>query len=208
MSARPSQRPLVAMLVASGVSLVGTRLSAIALPLFVLITTGSATRTGLVAFAEMAPYVVVQGLAGPLTDRVGPRRVSIVCDLVSAVVVAVHPGPACRGAAAGSARCSSWSRSAGLVRGPGDISKYVMAPAVATATGQPRERVLGLADGDQPRVGDHRPDRRGGAGRGHRRTGGDRRRRRVVRALRADRRRRWCRARSGRAPGPTPRTTA
>ena len=36
---------------------------------------------------------------------------------------------------------------AGLIRGPGDISKYVMAPAVASATGQPRERVLGLADG-------------------------------------------------------------
>ena len=90
-SARPSQRPLVAMLVASGISLVGTRLSAIALPLFVLITTGSATRTGLVAFAEMAPYVVMQALAGPLTDRVGPRRISILSDLVSAAVVAFIP---------------------------------------------------------------------------------------------------------------------
>ncbi len=146
MSARPSRRPLVAMLVASGVSLVGTRLSAIALPLFVLITTGSPLRTGVVAFAEMAPYVVVQGLAGPLTDRVGPRRVSIVCDLLSAVVVSAIPVLYALGQLT-----FGWLlvlvAAAGLVRGPGDISKYVMAPAVASATGQPRERVLGLADG-------------------------------------------------------------
>ncbi len=143
---RPSQRPLVAMLVASGISLVGTRLSAIALPLFVLITTGSATRTGLVAFAEMAPYVVMQALAGPLTDRVGPRRISILSDLVSTAVVAFIPvlhamGRLHFGVLLGLVAV------AGLVRGPGDISKYVMAPAIATATGQPRERVLGLSDG-------------------------------------------------------------
>jgi MFS family permease len=145
-ASRPSQRPLVAILVASGISLVGTRLSAIALPLFVLITTGSATRTGLVGFAEMAPYVVCQALLGPVMDRVGPRRVSIVSDLASAVVVAGIPilhaagrlqfGPLLVLVAV-----------AGLVRGPGDMSKHVMSPEVAEATGQPRERVLGLADG-------------------------------------------------------------
>jgi MFS family permease len=146
MSTRPPQRPLVAMLVASGISLVGTRLSAIALPLFVLITTGSATRTGLVAFAEMAPYVVMQALAGPVTDRVGPRRISILSDLVSTVVVAFIPVLH----AAGQLRFGvllGLVAVAGLVRGPGDMSKYVMAPAIATATGQPRERVLGLSDG-------------------------------------------------------------
>ena len=134
------------MLTATGISLVGTRLSAIALPLFVLITTGSPVRTGLVAFAEMAPYVVVQGLAGPLTDRVGPRRISIVCDLLSAVVVSMIPllhalGQLNFGVLLGIVAI------AGLVRGPGDISKHVMAPAMAAATGQPRERVLGLSDG-------------------------------------------------------------
>src|SRR6185437_9264346 len=113
---------------------------------FVLITTGSATRTGLVALAEMAPYVMSQALLGPLTDRVGPRRMSIVSDFVSGIVVAGIPllhvlgqlrfGP-----------LLVLVGVAGLVRGPGDMSKHVMSPAIADATGQPRERVLGLADG-------------------------------------------------------------
>ena len=48
---RGSLRPMIALLTAFGISLVGTRLSMIAVPLFVLETTGSPTRTGLVAMA-------------------------------------------------------------------------------------------------------------------------------------------------------------
>jgi MFS family permease len=55
----------------------GTRVSAIALPWFVLTATGSAVQTGIVAFVEMAPYVVCQALLGPVIDRAGPRRISI-----------------------------------------------------------------------------------------------------------------------------------
>jgi MFS family permease len=146
MSGRPSRRPLVAMLTASGISLIGTRLSTIALPLFVLITTGSATRTGVVAFAEMAPYVAAQAMVGPVADRVGPRRVSILSDLISGVVVAFIPVLH----TLGQLRFGTLLvlvAVAGLVRGPGDICKHVMSPAVAEATGQPRERVLGLEDG-------------------------------------------------------------
>jgi MFS family permease len=142
---RASKRPLVALLSASGVSLIGTKLSVIALPLFVLITTGSPTRTGLVAFAEMTPMVLAQAAAGPLTDRVGPRRVSIVCDLVGGAVLALVPilyaahhlsFPALLVIVAG----------LGLARGPGDGAKYVMVPDVAIASAQPTERVLGLED--------------------------------------------------------------
>jgi len=35
--------------------------------------TGSAAKTGLVAFAQMTPYVAAQALTGPLVDRVGLR---------------------------------------------------------------------------------------------------------------------------------------
>ncbi|MFL6101226.1 MAG: MFS transporter [Actinomycetales bacterium] len=140
-----STRPLVALLTASGVSLIGTRLSVIALPLFVLITTGSATRTGLVAFVEMTPLVLAQAAAGPITDRIGPRRVSIVSDLVSGAVMALIP------------ILHAVDRLTfpvllaivgllGLARGPGDGAKYVMVPGIAEASGQPPERVLGLED--------------------------------------------------------------
>ncbi|WSI55242.1 hypothetical protein OG301_27255 [Streptomyces platensis] len=54
-SGRRPLRPLGGLLAAMAVSLTGTRVSAIALPWFVLVTTHSATWTGLVGFCEMAP---------------------------------------------------------------------------------------------------------------------------------------------------------
>ena len=48
----------------------------IALPWFVLTTTGSATKTGLVALAELLPLVLLKVLGGPVIDRVGARRVA------------------------------------------------------------------------------------------------------------------------------------
>ena len=63
----------------------------IAIPWLVLTTTGSAAQTGLVAFAELLPLVVVQALAGPVIDRLGARRVAITCDLLSMVVVGMIP---------------------------------------------------------------------------------------------------------------------
>jgi hypothetical protein len=47
-SGKRTLRPLGGLLTAIAVSLTGTRVSAIALPWFVLVTTGSATRTGVV----------------------------------------------------------------------------------------------------------------------------------------------------------------
>jgi MFS family permease len=84
-------RPLVGVLAAIAVSLTGTRVSAIALPWFVLSTTGSATLTGVVAFCEMTPYVLVKAFTGPLVDRIGPRAVSWTADLVSACAAGAVP---------------------------------------------------------------------------------------------------------------------
>jgi len=49
---------LIGLLCSQAVSLTGTRVSMIAVPWFVLTSTGSATNTGLVAACEMAPYVL------------------------------------------------------------------------------------------------------------------------------------------------------
>jgi MFS family permease len=91
MTTKPDRRGLAGVLAAQAVAWTGTRLSAIALPWFVLTTTGSAARTGLVVFAEMAPYLVLQVLSGPVIDRIGSRRISIVGDLVSMGTVALIP---------------------------------------------------------------------------------------------------------------------
>ncbi|WP_326619250.1 MFS transporter [Streptomyces anulatus] len=139
-----SLRPLAGVLAAIAASVTGTRISLIALPWFVLVTTGSATRTGLVAFCEMAPYVLVKALSGPLVDRTGPRTVSWSTDLVSAVAAAAIPllhtldllsFPVLLGLVA----------VIGSARGPGDLAKEVMVPEAAERAGTPLERAMGLS---------------------------------------------------------------
>ncbi|MEV8004847.1 MFS transporter [Streptomyces parvus] len=141
---RRSLRPLAGVLAAIAASVTGTRISLIALPWFVLVTTGSATRTGLVAFCEMAPYVLVKALSGPLVDRTGPRTVSWTTDLVSAAAAASIPllhtldqlsFPVLLGLVA----------LIGAARGPGDLAKEVMVPEAAERAGTPLERAMGLS---------------------------------------------------------------
>ncbi|MBO9578471.1 MAG: MFS transporter [Microbacteriaceae bacterium] len=135
--------PLLGWLAASAVSLTGTRVSMIALPWFVLTTTGSPTLTGLVALAEMAPLVTLKVLSGPIIDRLGPRRVAVVCDAAS--LVAVGAIPLLHGLGA----LPLWSlltlvAIAGALRGPGDAAKHAMAPFIAEHANAPIERVTGL----------------------------------------------------------------
>jgi MFS family permease len=139
-----TRAPLVGGLVAEGVSFVGTRISMIAIPWFVLSTTGSATQTGLVAAAEITPLVVFKALGGPLLDRVGPRRVTLACDLLSFVVVAAIPLLHGLGMLEFPALLALVAV-AGALRGPGDAGKAAMSPEIARVAGWSLERVSGLA---------------------------------------------------------------
>lgn len=138
-----SRLPAVGLLAADAISLTGTRLSLIAVPWFVLETTGSAVQTGVVAAVEMAPLVVFKVLGGPLVDRWGGRRVAAGCDFASAAVMAAIP----------LLHGLGWLDFgvllvlvglAGALRGPSDGAKQAMIPVVAGHAGVPLERVTGL----------------------------------------------------------------
>ncbi|MEV8375007.1 MFS transporter [Kribbella sp. NPDC056861] len=139
----PNRAPLIAFLVANVVSVCGTRVSAIAIPWFVLVSTGSPTKTGLVSLAEMLPLVLSKAFGGPLIDRIGPRRISIVADTASALVVALIP-------LLHTLHLLSFPLLLGLVgvagalRGPGDAAKGTLVPDIAEAARVPLERVTGL----------------------------------------------------------------
>ncbi len=133
-SGKRSLQPLGGVLAAMVVSLTGTRISVVALPWFVLVTTGSATQTGLVAFCEMTPYVVVKAFTGPLVDRIGPRAVSWTTDLASATAAAAVP-------LLHALDLLSFPlllvlvALIGAARGPGDLAKEVMVPEAAERGG-------------------------------------------------------------------------
>jgi MFS family permease len=138
-----SRRPLYGWLTAEAISLTGTRVSMIALPWFVLTTTGSATRTGLVALAEMLPLVLLKVLGGPIIDKVGARRISISCDVASVAVVGAIP-------LLYAADHLSFLgflvlvAMAGALRGPGDGAKQALVPALVAQADVPLERATGL----------------------------------------------------------------
>jgi MFS family permease len=138
-----SKRPLFGWLTAELISLCGTRLSMLAIPWFVLTTTGSATQTGLVAFAEMGPYVAARALAGPYIDRFGARRICLAADLGSVVVVGMIPLLHATDALRYEVLLGLVAV-AGLLRGPGDGGKSALVPDVVDAAGVPMERVTGL----------------------------------------------------------------
>lgn len=138
-----TRTPLVGVLAAEGISLLGTRISMIAIPWFVLSTTGSATQTGLVAAAEIAPLVVFKALGGPLLDRLGPRRVTLACDLLSFLVVGSIPLLHDLGMLEFPTLLVLVAI-AGALRGPGDAGKGAMSPEIARVAGWSLERVSGL----------------------------------------------------------------
>jgi len=138
------RRPLYGWLGAEGVSLVGTRVSMVALPFFVLTTTGSPEKTGLVALAELLPLVVLKVLGGPVIDRIGARRVAISCDWGSLAVVGAIPLLHGAGHLPFPAFLALVAV-AGALRGPGDSAKHTMTPTLAAAADVPLERVTGLS---------------------------------------------------------------
>jgi MFS family permease len=81
----------VALLAANAVSETGNVLVFVAIPWFVLQTTGSAARTGLTGAAFLLAAVVDGVFGEPVVDRVGFKRSSIIADLTGAVTVALLP---------------------------------------------------------------------------------------------------------------------
>lgn len=87
----PQKRlPLIALYLADTVSIVGNRFTTLSVPWFVLITTGSVTKTG-VTGAVTALSFVASLFGGSLVDRFGFKRVSVAADLTSGIAVALVP---------------------------------------------------------------------------------------------------------------------
>lgn len=89
--AEKNRVPLFSLLTANAISLVGNVLSAIAIPWFVLQTTGSATQTGITGFFTVLPVVLAGFFGGTLVDRLGYKRTSIIADIASGVTTALIP---------------------------------------------------------------------------------------------------------------------
>lgn len=137
--------PLTAVLTANAISATGRTLSMIGIPWFVLQTTGSASRAGVVAFCATLPVVLAALIGGPVIDRIGRRRVSIASDVLCALSVGAIPLLHRADA------LPFWSLCAlvalhGLAHTPGDTARYVLVPDLAEQAGTTLTRAASLFD--------------------------------------------------------------
>jgi hypothetical protein len=83
--------PLVALYTANAISLSGNVLTLIAVPWFVLQTTGSPAQTGVTAAVELVATILAAFFGGALVDRLSYRRASVLADLASGATIAAIP---------------------------------------------------------------------------------------------------------------------
>ncbi|MFJ8570090.1 MFS transporter [Streptomyces sp. NPDC093514] len=138
-------RPLAGVLAANTISIAGSSLTLIGVPWFVLQTTGSAGRAGIVAFCATLPVIVAALVGGPVIDRIGRRRVSVASDLISGVSVGAIPLLHYAGLLEFWMLCALMAVG-GLVHTPGLTARAVLLPNLAEHADTTITRAAGLYD--------------------------------------------------------------
>lgn len=138
--------PLLALLSADTFASLGSAMTVIAIPWYVLATTGSGSQTGVVSAAEAVGLLVAVALAGPWTDRYGARRVSVFSDLATAVAVAAIPTSYFTvGLSLPALVVLSFGAGAG--RAPARNAKQVLLPEAMAVSGTRTERAASAQEG-------------------------------------------------------------
>jgi MFS family permease len=83
--------PLYALLTGNIVSYVGDTLTLLAIPWFVLETTGSVAQAGIVGFFSVVSTIVSGALSSVLVERLGYKRTSVIGDILSGLTTMMVP---------------------------------------------------------------------------------------------------------------------
>jgi MFS family permease len=135
--------PLYALYTADVISLAGNAVAQLAIPWYVLTTTGSATLTGLAVFFNFLPAVLAAFFGGVVVDRLGFRVASIVADLASSAAVAAIPF------LHATVGIELWQLMAlvflgALLDAPGATARAALLPDAVELAGVPMERASGI----------------------------------------------------------------
>jgi len=138
--------PIAGLLAANAISITGNRLTQLAIPWFVLQSTGSVGKTGLVGFFSLLPFVISSALGGVVVDRLGYRHASIVADLASggtvlAVPILYHT------VGLPFAALLALVFAGALLDAPGQTAREAMLPDLLEQAGMTLERGTSLFDG-------------------------------------------------------------
>jgi MFS family permease len=138
------RRPLLALLAADTVSMTGNVITLVAIPWFVLQSTGSPAKTGLVSAFHFLPIVLASFFGGTLVDRIGFKRMSVISDLASALTVAAIPALYLTVGVPFGVLVALVFLGA-LLDSPGSTARRALLPEAAIQAGWPFERATGAA---------------------------------------------------------------
>ncbi|HEX6817431.1 MAG TPA: MFS transporter, partial [Ktedonobacterales bacterium] len=143
--APPKRLPLFALYTANAVSQTGDMLTFLAVPWFVLQTTGSIAQTGITTFFTFASVGLSALFGGAFIDRLGFQRASVVSDLASMLGVALIP------LLYATVGLPFWALLvlvflAGLLTTPGQTARYALVPDLAQLAHARIERVTAARD--------------------------------------------------------------
>jgi MFS family permease len=143
-----TRRPLYALYGADIVSLSGNAVAQLAIPWYVLTTTGSASLTALAVFFNFVPIVLAAFFGGVVVDRLGFRTTSIVADLASSAAVAGIP------LLDSTVGIEAWQLMAlvffgALLDAPGATARSALLPDMVELAGIRMERASGIRSGIQ-----------------------------------------------------------
>src|ERR671921_1076773 len=136
----PAQRrPVLALLSANAVSITGNAMADVAIPWFVLETTGSAAKTGFTFAVIGFSKVLAAFFGGPIVDHIGYKRCSVSTDILSGVAMALVP------LLYATERLEFWLLLVLVFLGsfidmPGATARQSMLPGLADRAQMPRER--------------------------------------------------------------------
>ncbi|HEY7418996.1 MAG TPA: MFS transporter [Ktedonobacteraceae bacterium] len=140
------QWPMIAFLAGSAISYVGDMFTLLAVPWFVLQTTGSVTKTGITAFFATLPAVFSTFFTSTLVDRLGYKRTSVISDIVSGVTIMLVP------LLYHTIGLAFWQLLAlvflgGLLKSPGVTARRSLIPDLAELATMRLERANSFSDG-------------------------------------------------------------
>ncbi|MCB9460778.1 MAG: MFS transporter [Anaerolineaceae bacterium] len=142
---RKTRLPLYTLYITSLISITGDAMAAIAIPWFVLETTGSTVQMGIVAFFSVMPIVIGMFFGGTIVDRTGYKRVSVFADLASGLTILLIP------VLYATVGLEFWQLIVLIFLGnpmdaPGRSARRSLLPELAEVAGMSLERATGLSE--------------------------------------------------------------
>lgn len=138
--------PVYALFTGNVISYIGDVLTLLALPWFVLQTTGSVVQAGITGFCSILPQVLSAFFGSALVDRLGYKRTSVIGDLLNGLTVMLVP------LLYDTIGLAFWQLLllvfiGGLLRSPADTARGSLVPDLAQLAGMRLERANAWNDG-------------------------------------------------------------